>query len=135
MRNQSRFSFSLVLLLLSLAQLFIRYAVFFTVANTLNAENVQQFRSPNGELTSHSPLYFRPQDFNIDNTVEDTLNADDGEHSITIDKLCNFLSKAERKVEYREKGDCKQKGLVRAKGNSVLEETPETPMIVEEEVK
>ncbi|PVH90908.1 hypothetical protein DM02DRAFT_577520 [Periconia macrospinosa] len=93
----------------------------------------QEFRSVDGEPTGHGPLCFRLQDFAMDDTAKDILGADDEELSITMDQLCSFLSKAEKKVEDRKKGGLRTKRTRAGKRKLPLEETPERPITVEDE--
>ncbi|KAF2450856.1 hypothetical protein P171DRAFT_348482 [Karstenula rhodostoma CBS 690.94] len=93
----------------------------------------QEFRSTNGEPTSHDPLCFRLQDFAMDDTAKDILGSDDEELFITMDQLCSFLSKAEKKTKNRKEGGLRTKTTCAGKRKLPLEETPERPVTVEDE--
>lgn len=87
----------------------------------------------NGEPTSHDPLCFRLKDFAMDETAKEILGDDDAELSITMDQLCAFLSKAEKKVEDKKKGKLRIKRTVVGKRKLPLEESPERPITLEDE--
>lgn len=76
----------------------------------------------NGEPTSHDPLCFRLKDFAMDETAKEILGDDDAELSITMDQLCAFLSKAEKKVEDKKRGELRIKRTVVGKRKLPLEE-------------
>ncbi|KAK7189311.1 hypothetical protein DPSP01_012985 [Paraphaeosphaeria sporulosa] len=93
----------------------------------------QEFRSNNGEPTNHTPLLFRLQDFAMDDTAKAILGNDDEELAITMEQLCSFLSKAEKKSEDRKKGGLRTKRTLAGKRKLPLAETPERPVTAEDE--
>ena len=97
------------------------------------AEMDQEFRSTNGEPTGYDPLCFRLKDFAMDDTAKEILGNDDAELLITMEQLCSFLSKAEKKVEDKRAGKLRIKSARVGKRKLPLEETPERPITAEDE--
>lgn len=69
----------------------------------------------------------------MDDTAKDILGSDDEKLFITIDQLCSFLSKAEKKAKIRKEKGLRTKRTRAGKRKLPLEETPERPVTVEDE--
>ena len=69
----------------------------------------------------------------MDETAKEILGNDDAELSVTMDQLCSFLSKAEKRLEGKKKGILRTKRTRAGKRKLPLEETPERPITVEDE--
>jgi hypothetical protein len=102
-------------------------------SSSIFAKLPQEFRDTHGEPTTHDPLRFRLQDFAMDDTAKEILGSDDAELHITMDQLCDFLSRAENKAEHRKIGKLRTKKTRTGKRKVPLEETPERDITTEDE--
>jgi len=70
----------------------------------------------------------------MDDTAKDILGDDDEKLFITMDQLCSFLSRAEKKLKVKKKGELWIKKAHAGKRKLPLEETPERPSRVKKSV-
>lgn len=68
----------------------------------------------------------------MDDTAKDILGHNNERLFITMDQLCDFLSKVEKKLKVKKKGELRIKKTYTGKRKLPLEETPERPIMVED---
>lgn len=69
----------------------------------------------------------------MDDTAKDILGHNDEKLFVTMGQLCDFLSKAEKKLKVKKKGELRTKKTHAGKRKLPLEETPERSITVEDE--